>query len=454
MVLLLLIVAIFGGWVLYKYPEVVVVLFFTLTIADMNFTFGGFPINVRALIGLAIFARTLVSMKDFKGAAFLHSSVMFIPVFIMYSLLTTEFNDIMTFEYIKTNALSFITTFVAYHYYFNRRTDLLKIAIILSGLICFADLVFTYIDVGEFPVERVYQAMLGIEAELDETGRRMETINHGFYGCITGMAFVIILNDYLNKDLWNRFLLALLPIYGLGIVLSTSRSAILSIIVMAAFLIIRNSIKERNTGKLIRTVVIGAGIVIGVLATFAWLSSVFDLKTEFLDYVTLRLVDEPIAVMRKHLGLNYNAGSLEALDWREEASNDAFGAYLSLTFVEQLFGIGYWGFVIRDLGHTNLPPHNGPLTILIEFGLVGLVAYVIFSWSLIRNNLRLNDKFPSMVVALLFLYIYCFGQNHQLVESITYVFLATIAAENDFLRKKVSSIMLTMRERIAQLKTQ
>lgn len=452
--MLLLIFAILGGWVLFRYPTVVVVVFFTLTIADINLTFGGFPVNMRALIGLAIFARTVVSMKDFKGAHFFQSAVVFIPCFIIYSLLTTEFNDIMTFEYVKICALSFITVFVAYHYYFTGRTDLLKISILISGLICFADLVYTYVHAGEFPVERVYHALLGMETELDENGRRIETINHGFYGCITGMAFVIILNDYLNKDLWNRFLLALLPVFGLGIVLSTSRSAILSIVCICGFLIVRKSIEEKSTGRLIRTIIIGAGIVVGVLVAFAWVSAVFDLKSEFLDYVSLRLVDEPIAVMRKHLGLNYNAASLEALDWREEASSDAFGAYLSLKFPEQLFGIGYWGFVIRDLGHTNLPPHNGPLTILIEFGLVGLVAYVLFSFFLIRSNLRLNDKFPSMVVSLFFLYIYCFGQNHQLVESITYVFLATIAAENDFLRKHVSAGVLSMRERLAQLKPQ
>lgn len=454
MIALLIIVAIIGGWVLFKYPDVVVVIFFTLTIADMNLTFGGFPVNMRALLGLAVFARTLLSMKDFEGAHFFSSAVMFIPVFIVYELLTTEFNDIMTFEFVKICALSFITVFVAYHYYFARKTNLLKISIIISGLICFADLVYTYVHAGEFPVERVYHALLGIEAEVDETGRRIEGINHGFYGCITGMAFVIILNDFLNKELWHRWVLALLPILGLGLVLSTSRSAILSIVGVSGFLIVRKSIEEKSTGRLFRIVAIGTGLVIVVLMGFSYVSEMFDVKADFLDYVTLRLVDEPIAVFRKNMGMNYNAGSLEALDWREEASSDAFAAYLALKFPEQLFGIGYWGFVIRDLGHTNLPPHNGPLTILIEFGLVGLVSYVAFSWTLIRNNLRLNDKFPSMVVALVFLYIYCIGQNHQLVESITYVFLASIAAENDYSRKRDFVARPSMRERLAQLKLQ
>lgn len=454
MYFILFIIAALGAWVLIKYPDLLAVAFFTMTIADINLTIGGFPLNMRAFLGLALFGRTVMFLGDFKGSKFFQSGVSMIVLFLIYSLLTTEFNDIITFDFIKTTALSFITVFIAYHYYFQKGSTLLRLSIILSGLICFADLAYTYIEFGEFPVQRVYQALLGIEPELDETGIIMERINHGFYGCMTGMAFVIILNDFINKDLWHRYMLGLLPILGLGVVLSTSRSAILSILCVSGFLIIRQSIQEKSTGKLFRMIFYGAGIVTLVLMTFSFVSDYFEMDTAFLDYISLRLVDEPIAVFQKNMGMNYNASSLDALDWREEASSDAWNAFLSLKFIEQMFGIGYWGFVVRDLGHTNLPPHNGLLTLLIEYGMIGFVFYVILSYWLVRNCLRLNPKFPTLVVALVFLYIYCLGQNQQLTESITFVFLATIIAENEVLRTSAEQKVYSLKEKLSMLKFQ
>jgi O-antigen ligase len=84
--------------------------------------------------------------------------------------------------------------------------------------------------------------------------------------------------------------------------------------------------------------------------------------------------------------MNYNANALEAMDWREEASADAFAAFMNLSSLEQIFGIGYWGFIVRDLGHTGLNPHNGFLLLLIETGIVGLLIYVILVASIIKRS--------------------------------------------------------------------
>ena len=101
------------------------------------------------------------------------------------------------------------------------------------------------------------------------------------------------------------------------------------------------------------------GILFLSLFLFTTLQSYFSLESDFIERISQRLIDEPVAVFNKHLGMNYNANSLEAMDWREEASADAFNAFMNLSTLEQLFGIGYWGFIVRDLGHTGLNPHNG-----------------------------------------------------------------------------------------------
>ena len=129
--------------------------------------------------------------------------------------------------------------------------------------------------------------------------------------------------------------------------------------------------------------------------------------------------------------MNYNANSLEAMDWREEASADAFNAFMNLSTLEQLFGIGYWGFIVRDLGHTGLNPHNGFLLLLIETGLMGLVMYIILVIAIIRKSLRSNTNIPPLVTTLIFVIFYCIGQNGELTSSITFLFISTLIAENE-----------------------
>ena len=128
--------------------------------------------------------------------------------------------------------------------------------------------------------------------------------------------------------------------------------------------------------------------------------------------------------------MNYNASALEAMDWREEASADAFAAFMNLSSLEQIFGIGYWGFIIRDLGHTGLNPHNGFLLLLIETGLAGLLIYTFLIASIIRKSLKINDNISPMVTTLIFVVFYCIGQNGELTSSITFLFITTLIAEN------------------------
>ena len=52
MIAILLLGAIIYGYMLAMKPHLVAILFFTITIADVNFEMGGLPLNIRAIIGL------------------------------------------------------------------------------------------------------------------------------------------------------------------------------------------------------------------------------------------------------------------------------------------------------------------------------------------------------------------------------------------------------------------
>ena len=420
-------------YVLIVKPEIIAVLFFTITIADINFELGGLPLNARALIGLALFGRTIISQKNIGQRGFLsNSKILLIIGFTLYTFLVTAFNDLITPAFVKQAFLTLIAVYCGYFYYMKRGDILyLKISLILAALICFLDLGYTYSAFGEFPVQRVYHMLLGVPIEYDEEGKILEIINHNFYGLICGTAFVVIINDFINQKSPNKFILLLLPIMFLGVLMSTSRSTLLGIIVISVVLIARELKHRERAQKAMLLITMAIGILFLSLFLFTTLQSYFSLESDFIERISQRLIDEPVAVFNKHLGMNYNASALEAMDWREEASADAFAAFMKLSTLEQVFGIGYWGFIVRDLGHTGLNPHNGFLLLLIETGLVGLLIYLTLVAGIITKSLKENNNIPPLVTTLIFIIFYCIGQNGELTSSITFLFIATLIAENE-----------------------
>ncbi len=422
-------------FLLVKRPAVVAVIFFTITLADINFDLGGGSLNIRALIGLALFARTLIPEAGDDFPPYLSSAGKWIILFILYFAFVTAAYDLLQASFIKRSALTLVTAYTGYVYFFKRRDMMvLQISLILAGLICVGDLVYTYATVGKFPVQRIYMALMHIQSEVDERGDFIEVINHNFYGFICGICFVFLLNSFLNDERSNKLILIFLPIMFLGVLMSTSRSTLLGMIGISIFLLVRELRHRERAKKAATIIMVALGSIFMSWFAFVSLQGVFNIGHEFADRIALRLIDEPVAVMNKHLGMNYNAQSLDAMDWREEASANALEAYMNLSPMEQVFGIGFWGFRTRNLGHNNLPPHNGILMLVIEAGLVGLIFYFLIIGSIIYSSFRSRDDISPIVTTLVFVLIYCIGQNEEMTSGITFLFVATLAAENLMLR--------------------
>lgn len=423
---------------IYK-PEIIAVLFFTITLADINFELG--PLNMRAITGIVLFLRILVPDKTSNYPSFFSTSAVYILLFLFYTVLVTMNNDLVNLNFVKTTGTTVISIYCGYHFFFKRNDyTYLKLSIILAGLICFSDLVYTYAVVGKFPVQRIYMQILHIPVQVDDKGDFIEVINHGYYGLYCGLCFVFLLNEFIyNRS--SKISLIIMPLMILGVLMSTSRSALLGIIGISLYLIARQLRSSNQSKKTARRIILGMGIVVLSLFLFTSLKDVFNLNSQFLDDITLRLVDEPVAVFYKHMGLNYDAQSLNAMNWREEASSNAFEAYLNLNSFEQIFGIGFWGYVVRDLGRNNLPPHNGILFMLIEDGLVGLFLYATLITSIVRKSLRTYGSISPLVTALIFIIIFCLGNNGELTTSNTFLIVITIIAENKY--KSINSVPKT-----------
>lgn len=430
-------IIILGGiiflYLLIAKPHIIALVFFIMTMASLNAELGGLPMNVRALIGAALFMRVLVDRSNKDNPAFMAIPVnILIVVFIVYSFIVTLFFDLFTSEVVKQSGLSLISVYTAYYYYFEfrrRNFDFLKVCLIAGGLVCFADLAYTYAAFGTFPVQRVHHFLLKIppiEDELDPGG-----INHNYYGQICGMCFIYLFSEYLNGQLKRKWTIIFFPIMFLGVLMSTSRSALLAISVICSFLMAK-AVKNNEKAKRVYAIILfGIGGIFLAIFLFFTLQSYLDIDSDFIEHISSRLISEPVAVFNKQLGLRYNVNDLGPMDWREEASKEAYRAFLNLKFNEQITGIGYGGYVYRNLGH-GFQPHNGILLILIEAGMIGLVLYLTIVTSIVRKSLKGGKTFSPLVTILLFFFFYCIGQNGELTSGIAFLFIGSLIAENSF----------------------
>src|SRR5688572_20708924 len=242
------------------------------------------------------------------------------------------------------------------------------------------------------------------------------------------MCFIFLFNEFINNRIKSKLILALLPIMGLGILMSTSRSSLLATIVISFILLFR---ELRHSGRAKRVYNIFGLLLVAVfmaLFVFTFMQDTLHLSSEFVESITNRLIDEPVQVLNKALGKNYNVSQLGAMDWREEAAAVAWDKFLGLSFVEQMFGIGTGGFLARHLGLWDLNPHNGALLLAIQSGIIGLVFYLFFLTTVLRQSFKVPE-ISSCALVTIFVLIFCIGQNEELTSSSTLIFVATLIAE-------------------------
>jgi len=66
----------------------------------------------------------------------------------------------------------------------------------------------------------------------------------------------------------------------------------------------------------------------------------------------------------------------------------------------------------------------------IESGIVGLCLYMILIISILRESFRTHVSISPLVTGLIFIIIYCIGQNGELTTSTTFLFVVSLIAEN------------------------
>ncbi|HLG41000.1 MAG TPA: O-antigen ligase family protein, partial [Chitinophagaceae bacterium] len=351
-------------------PERVAILLFTCIVADINFDLKVIPLQFRALITLLLLAKVLSDGKKVPGASFLSTSyAKYIIFFVIYLFAITYSNGILDIGVMKEYTLSLMAAYLGYYFYMKEGGyRIFKISVIIAGLSCLGDLVWTYLQGGGLWIQRIYFMFTST----------WEIVNHNFLGYICAFGFIFLLADYLADNRQNKkWNLVFMPAMFLGVLLSTSRSSLLMLIIITIVLIARGLMSKENSKKAYKLTVVIVSCMVLSLFLFPLLSTLFNIQSEFIEQITARLIEEPVAIFNRAMGNEFKADKLDSMDWRAEASERAYYVYMSvLDSSEQMFGIGLQGFMIRALGCDGIyDAHNGPLLMLIEFGVVGTLIY-------------------------------------------------------------------------------
>lgn len=421
-----------GAWFIYALinkPKWIATLFFTIVIADINFDVPGAPLNFRAIISLIVFAQVLLDSKKVPGPSFLSTAYSrYIIAFVVYVLFITYSNGLLTTEVVKEYIFALLTTYIAYYYFMkDGGYDLFKISIIISGFVCLGDLVWTYMQGGGLWIQRLYFSFTPA----------FEIFNHNFFGYICAIAFVFLLADYLAGEQGaNKINLYTMPFMFLGVLLSTSRSSLLILIIVSVVLIAKGLLSKQNSSKAYKLVVVSLSCIVLSLFLFQILSSVFHIDSEFMEQIVGRMIDEPVAIFNRAIGNDFKAESLDSMDWRAEASEIAYNAFMHvLTTGEQAFGIGHDGFMARSLGYMGVyAAHNGVLLMLIEFGVLGFLIFHMMLITMLSKTLKAK-YFSPLAVSIIYIWLYMTSHNREMTSLFALLVTGTMAGEVEYLTR-------------------
>ena len=421
--------AVLFGFALIRKPELVAVVLFTLIIARVNFDLKGLPLNLRAIMSLALFARILADKsKQEPYPAFVGNPFVKILIFFLIYVIFVSFSqDLFTVDLLKESISTVLTTFCMYYFFFKSgNADQLKSALIAAGIICFADLAYTYIVFGTFPVHRIYFLFTGIDNNLSDEEMDLLT-NWNFFGQICGLCFVYCLSEYVRNRSANKLTLWVLPFMLMGVLMSTSRSSILALLIVSILIILNGINYQEQKRRIAKIGSFSLGAVIIAFLLYATFGKYVNLDSKFVDEIIARMAQEPVAVLNRALGQSYDIHNLGSMDWREESSENAYTAYMNMNFREQLFGIGSGGFEARNYGH-GYNAHNAILLLLIENGIIGFGIYLLLVGGTIVQCI-INRNFSPSLAAVCFILIYGLGQNREWTSIITLLFVICMAAE-------------------------
>ena len=360
--------------------------------------------------------------------------------FIFYSMaiLIPRFYDIKDFDLIKNNLILIGSFFLGFMVSIHPKgKNVFIIAIMTSGIFATIDLIYTYIVFGDNSPVRVLNVIL----YNDPT-----QINYNYHAMLIGIAIIYTLLLYHRKTISKIISFILLFTFTLGVILTTSRGAITSIILVYIIMVIVQKEIKIN----LRTIITGSVVLLVFFVSFYMVYNVIlsDVKRPVLiDNIYWRLYQEPLGL----LGISTSDEHVYSVDvkygtmsQRYEKSSEDINNFLKSSFLDQTFGLGEDGYIFTKFSSDDWRnAHNGYVLLLIERGILGSVLFLVSLVMIIVKSLKISRKTTTsipIVYLLLFLAVFTVSHNGEITSNLAFLIFGGIIGNNKRTLIKTASL--------------
>ncbi len=440
-IILYIIVAFLGMAFLFflaEYPYHLVGFFIFIINYDYNYELPG-PLDLRGFLTLAFFLRIIVFDKEnlnlILNLLITNRLFLLILFFGIYFAIVTYINTnsylapirMFIFEEVGL-LLGFITVYKGY------AKKAFFSGIIFAGIFSTADLIYSYtISSGTFFNRRILDVLS--KSDFDAF------LNHNVFGMLIGIAIVTTFMVAIIKQINKILSFLLFAIFGIGILISTSRGTLLAVFVSFFVGLI---VLPKHLIDFKKIIIVGLksllffSLIIGGYLIF--IKSI-NMDSKFADEIYYRLIEEPQSIFEGKSKEFTSSGSIKVgtIEWRMNQASRDLGVFFNQPLSTQLLGYGEAGYTkIGQKEWTNkgllqqYASHNGFVLIIIERGLLGLFIFiVVFIYLLfvsIKSFRKDTSVFPFFIIIVFYL-VFSYGAQAQLLGRFAYILFGAIIAQ-------------------------
>lgn len=421
-------------FVLIEYPYYLVSVFVFLHLYSFNLEMPG-PLDLRGLISVVLILRLVVFDKNnldlIKQSLLGNKFFILIVVFNLYSTavdISMSVNILVIAKSLILNIAAMVIGFLTIINNYWKKS--LVLVFLMVGLLSTSDLVYSYLVRGALVIYKIIEVVIGLPS----------AYNHNFFGELCGYAFLATFLLLVTKNINKIWAYLLLAVTSLGILISTSRGTLLSVMLTFALILFTQKNLTINVRKIVFSALIGIVVLIAVGLSYSFILSAMNIKSEFSEQIYWRLIEEPLSIFDEDVeefGWDNNKiqGTMRWRYYKYLRDADVFFNQYSSTV---LFGFGTGGY--RNIGemnydnplHRQYSSHNFYINLLSENGIIGLLFFMTFFFSLIFSALKIISKgFVqfSFVYILIAMFFSTFGGDPKLTDGAPYILYGSVVAE-------------------------
>ena len=391
-----------GIFLLIEYPYYFIGVFIFVTYYQFNIELPG-PLDLRGWLTIILFFRLIVFDKDnirlFTNILLREPAFILILIFEIYFISVTYGNTgsyLLPMRLFVFQMIGLLLGFLAVYRGYAKETFL--IVIIFTGILSTIDLTYSFAISSRLFVMKVLDVLIKSQYETE--------LNHNFFGMLNGIALVTVYVMLVAKQIKVSKGMLLVMIFGVGLLLSTSRGTLVTVFVTLIFGTIVLPSEHIDVKKILKTAVAGVALGTVILSSYFLVLSTLDVDSEFIDKVYYRFVEEPMGLLEGRTSSFRGGSNLQqsTINWRINKAIRDINEFSKLNFVQQLFGFGYNGYYkIGEVGFDpwgfqyQIASHNGIATIVIERGILGLVLFYILNILLVKMSIASFRKDISIL---------------------------------------------------------